>query len=75
MKMAKEFYFKGVIKSVRMGNNSNRKFIKIDDIYLSSDLQEKVEDMKLSHQLDSRNPLFDIDVFFRNKKVKIILEE
>ena len=73
--MAKEFYFTGILKSIRMGSKGNKKVIKIDDVMLSSELQKKADDMKLSHQLKSSHPLFDIDYFFRNKKVKIILEE
>lgn len=73
--MAKEFYFTGVLQSIRMGSNGNRKVIKIDDISLSKELSEKKEDMKLNHQLKSSNPLFNLEDFFRNKKVKIVLEE
>ena len=73
--MAKEIYFTGILKSIRVGSKGNRKVIKIDDIQLSSELQKKAEDMKLSHQLKSSNPLFDINYFLRNKQVKIILED
>ena len=60
--MAKELYFTGILKSIRIGSKGNRKVIKIDDIWFSKDLQNKLEDMSL-------------ESFFRNKKVKIILEE
>ena len=73
--MAKEFYFTGVLKSIRIGSKGDRKVIKIDNISLSGELQKKRDDMKLSHQLKSSNPSFNIEDFFKNKKVKIILEE
>ena len=59
--MAKEFYFTGILKSVRSGSKGDRRVIKVDNISFSRDLQDKLEDVGL-------------DNFFRNKKVKIIME-
>lgn len=73
--MAKEFYFTGILKSIVMGNKGNRKVIKIDDINLSSELQKKADDMNLGNRIRSSSPSFNINDFFKNKKVKIILEE
>lgn len=75
MKIAKEFYFTGILKSIVTGSKGNRKVIKIDDINLSSELQKKADGVRLEHQLKSSNPSFTIETFFKNKKVKIILEE
>ena len=52
-----------------MGSKGNRKVIKIDDIKLSGDLNKRVDDAKFKDESS------DINTFFKNKKVKIVLEE